>query len=76
MDVQMQETYRVRQAALAIDSSGSERVMVSLPVDAVVILLDGPLDGLRLVEISWAGKSLLMFTQDMRERCDLLPSVS
>ena len=66
------ETYRVRETALAILSTGSERIPVTLPINAIIILIDGPLDGNRLVDVSWEGKTLMMFTQDMRDRCDLL----
>jgi hypothetical protein len=71
------ETYRVRETALAILSTGGERVPVTLPINAILILVDGPLDGNRLVEVTWEGKTLMMFTQDMRDRCDFLgPAVS
>jgi len=64
--------YRVRETALAILSSGGERVPVTLPINAILILLDGPLDGNRLVDVTWEGKTVMMFTQDMRDRCDFL----
>jgi hypothetical protein len=66
------QKYRVRETALAILSSGGERVPVTLPINAILILIDGPLDGNRLVDVTWEGKTLMMFTQDMRDRCDLL----
>jgi hypothetical protein len=65
-------TYRVRETALAILSTGGERLPVTLPINAIIVLIDGPLDGNRLVDVSWEGKTLMMFTQDMRDRCDLL----
>ena len=65
-------TYQVRETALAILSTGSERLPVTLPINAIIVLIDGPLDGNRLVDVSWEGKTLMMFTQDMRDRCDLL----
>jgi hypothetical protein len=66
------QRYRVRETALAILSTGGQRVPVTLPINAVLILVDGPLDGNRLVDVTWEGKTLMMFTQDMRDRCDLL----
>ena len=66
------ETYRVRETALAILSTGGERIPVTLPINAILILVDGPLDGDRLVDVTWEGKTLMMFTQDMRDRCDLI----
>jgi hypothetical protein len=58
------QPYRVRETTFAILSLDGSRIPV--------ILIDGPLDGNRLVEIIWEGKILLMFTQDMRDRCDEL----
>ena len=72
MKLMNSETYRVRETALAILSIGRERVPVTLPINAILILIDGPLDGNRLVEVTWEGKTLMMFTQDMRDRCDLV----
>jgi len=72
MKLMNSETYRVRETALAILSIGGERVPVTLPINAILILVDGPLDGNRLVEVTWEGKTLMMFTQDMRDRCDLV----
>ena len=66
------ETYRVRETALAILSNGSDRIPITLPINAIIILVNGPLDGHRLVDVTWEGKTLMMFTQDMRDRCDLL----
>ena len=66
------ETYRVRETALAILSTGGERIPVTLPINAILLLVDGPLDGNRLVDVTWEGKTLMMFTQDMRDRCDLI----
>lgn len=66
------EIYRVRETALAISSAGGERVLVTLPINATIILVEGPLDGNRLVDITWEGTAMMMFTQDMRDRCDLL----
>jgi hypothetical protein len=66
------QPYRVRETTFAILSLDGSRIPVTLPVNAIVLLIDGPLDGNRLVEIIWEGKILLMFTQDMRDRCDEL----
>jgi hypothetical protein len=64
--------YRVRETTFAILTLDGSRISITLPVNAIVLLIDGPLDGHRLVEILWEGKTLLMFTQDLRSRCDAL----
>jgi hypothetical protein len=43
-----------------------------IPAGAVVKVIDGPLDGNRLVDVDWEGKAVMMFTTDIRERCERL----
>jgi hypothetical protein len=43
-----------------------------VPLGAVVKLIDGSLDGNRLVDVEWEGKTIMMFTTDIRERCERL----
>jgi hypothetical protein len=43
-----------------------------IPLGAVVKLIDGSLDGNRLVDVEWEGKTIMMFTTDIRERCERL----
>jgi hypothetical protein len=43
-----------------------------VPLGAVVKLIDGCLDGNRLVDVEWEGKTIMMFTTDIRERCERL----
>jgi len=37
-----------------------------------VIVVCGPLDGVRLVEVKWKGRTALMFTIELREHAELL----
>jgi len=41
-----------------------------IPHGAIVKLIDGSLDGNRLVDVEWEGKTVMMFTTDIRERCE------
>jgi hypothetical protein len=48
-----------------------------IPLGAVVRvmdspLMDSPLDGNRLVDVDWDGRTVMMFTTDIRERCERL----
>ena len=43
-----------------------------IPLGAVVRVLDGSLHGNRLVDVEWDGKTVMMFTTDIRERCERL----
>ena len=52
---------------LSIDGNG-QRIPVTLPLHAIVTVIGGPLDGNRLVDVLWEGKTIMMFTQDIRTR--------
>jgi hypothetical protein len=43
-----------------------------VPCGAVLTLIDGSLYGNRLVNVEWEGKIVMMFTADIRERCEQL----
>ena len=43
-----------------------------IPLGAVLKVIDDPLDGNRLVDVDWEGKTVMMFTIDIRERCERL----
>jgi hypothetical protein len=66
------ETYRLNQAILSICSEEGRRIPVVVPSGATVTLPDGPLDGLRLVDVLWEGKQVMLFTVDLRERATLI----
>jgi hypothetical protein len=70
------ETYLIRTALLGIHSVDGTRIPVMIPVGASVILELGPLDGTRMVDIKWEGKTVTIFTVDLRERGTLLPKAA
>ena len=41
-------------------------------VGDVVTVVNGPLDGTRMVEVQWHDKTVLMFTMEIREHAELL----
>ena len=61
--------YRVKTPTLAIMNQ-KERLSVMIPCGGVVQVTVGPLDEDRLVDVEWEGKPILMFTVDLRERCE------
>ncbi len=79
------QRYRLTTPTLAITSAGEEhrpptkysiRLLGSttalVPLGAVLRVIDGPLNGNRLVHVEWEGKTVMMFTTDIRERCEQL----
>jgi len=64
--------YRLNTPTLAIANEDGQHHPVTVPRGAVVKVVDGPLDGNRLVDVRWEGKTVMMFTTDIRERCQPL----
>jgi hypothetical protein len=71
------EYYKLNTPTLAIMSlPNGERIPMAVPRGAVVKVVNGPLDGTRLVDVEWEGDMVLMFTIDLRERGTLITQPS
>ena len=71
------EYYRLNTPTLAILSlPDGKRIPRTVPKDAVVKVVNGPLDGTRLVDVEWNGEMVMMFTIDLRERGTLVAQAS
>jgi hypothetical protein len=44
------------------------KIPVMIPKGAEVEILDGPLNGNRLMDVRWDGKTVMVFTNDVRDR--------
>ena len=62
------QRFRMQTPTLAILSQDGHRIPVTIPQGATVEVIEGPLDGNRLVDVAWEGKTVMMFTIDLRER--------
>jgi len=58
---------------LAIDGLYTTRFT---SIGEVVTVTKGPLDGTRMVEVLWQGKTGLMFTMELREHAELISEVA
>jgi hypothetical protein len=67
------ETFRLNKAILSIRSEhDGRRIAHVIPSGAIVTVVDGPLDGLRLVSALWEEWIVMMFTVDLRARSTLI----
>jgi hypothetical protein len=64
----MEKRYGIRSSTIAIYTSNGQRVMVSVPVNAIITSSEDILDGDRLIDVVWDGKHYWMFSQDLRDR--------
>jgi hypothetical protein len=71
------EYYKLNTPTLAIMSlPNGMRIPVTVPKNGVVKVVNGPLDGMRLVDVEWEGEAVMMFTIDLRERGTLITQPS
>ena len=66
------QRYRIRTPTLAIMDHDGHKIPIMVPVGSEITVVDGPLDGNRLLDVEWAGKTVMMFTTDIRERGEQL----
>ena len=78
------QRYRLTTPTLAIASTNEQHPVTKysvrllgsttelVPPGAVLTVIDGPPSGNRLVHVEWEGKTVMMFTTDIRERCEQL----
>ena len=64
--------YRLGLPTLGIHMKDGQRTTVTVPKDALITVIEGPLDGTRLVDCVWDGTEVMMFTVDIRERGKLV----
>ena len=70
------QTYRLNCPIFAILSpSDGSRHPVTIPEHSSVLVVGGPLNGNRLVEVRWEGREFLAFTADLRECGSLTDAV-
>ncbi len=62
--------YRLKTPTLALLQDDGRQVARTVPAGAIVVV-DGTLDGDKLVEVQWDGQKLMMFVQDLQSRADL-----
>jgi len=63
----MQGTFRLERPTVAIDRSGPETSCYQVPEGALLIVAASHQEG-SLVEVFYAGRRLLMFENDLRDR--------
>ncbi len=69
------QSYRIKIEILGIVTIPMDhqpRTAVTIPKGSIVSLIAGPLDGERLVDVTWDGKTFMLFAQDLRERGELV----
>jgi hypothetical protein len=68
-------SYRLKIPTLAIIILDGQNCPTTVPSGAIVKVVNGPLNGNRLVDMTWDGKPVMMFASDIRERGVILEDV-
>lgn len=66
------KSYRLNAEALGIFSGNQDRIAAWIPSGTVVTVVNGPLNGNRMVDVLWDGKIIMVFADDLRERGELV----
>ena len=69
------QRFRLKIPTLAIMAQDHAKIPVMIPKGAEVEVIDGPLNGNRLVDVRWDGKTVMVFTNDIRDRGERLDTV-
>lgn len=78
------QMYRMKTPTLALLAKDGQDTPVSssgglslttIPVGAGVEVIGGPFNGNRLVDVRWEGKTVMMFTNDIRDRGEQILAV-
>jgi len=60
------QRYRLNILTLAIINHDGQNCPTTIPSGAVIQVITGPLQGDRLIDVKWDGKTGMMFTTDIR----------
>ena len=64
------EFLRLTRTAMAIAQRDSRNVAIMVPEGAIIELLNGPFDGVRLMDVRYSGEIIMMFTNDMENHTE------
>jgi hypothetical protein len=66
------KSYRLNTPTLAIIVCDGQKVAATIPSGGTVTVSGGDIDGNRLIDVIWDGKEAMIFTQDLRDRGELV----
>jgi hypothetical protein len=66
-------SYRLTTPTVGMINTGSGRILVTVPRRAVIKVVDRLHDANRMIRVMWEDKTVMMFTQDVRERGEKIP---
>jgi hypothetical protein len=68
--------YRITSPTLALFEQDGRHIAHTVPTGAIVTVDTNGFDGNKLVSVTWDGEAVMMFTQDLRSRSELVKETS
>jgi hypothetical protein len=62
------DEYRIKSPTMVLFLEDGRHVSQMIPADSVVVVQSETFNGNRLIEVLWAERKVMMFTQDIRSR--------
>ena len=66
------QRFRIKTPIIAIVEVNGLYASTYTGVGDIVTILNGPLDGTRMVEVKWRDKTAIMFTMELRQHAELI----
>ena len=66
------QCFRLTRYAMAIAQRDSRNVAIMVPEGAIIEVLNGPFDGVRLMDVRYNGEVIMMFTNDMEHHTEIV----
>jgi hypothetical protein len=71
-DSMVSQRFRIKSPIIALIEVDGLYTSLPTTVGEIVTVTNGPLDGVRMVEVQWRNRTALMFTVELREQAELL----
>jgi hypothetical protein len=68
--------HRITSPTLALFEQDGRHIAHTVPTGAIVTVDGNGFDGNKLVSVTWDGEEVMMFTQDLRSRSELVKETS
>ena len=68
--------YQIKEPTLGMVQSDGHHASVTIPIGSIIVVTGGPVDGNRLVDVTWNDRPFMMFARDLRSRGELIEDVA
>ena len=70
------QRFQLLISTLAIVELDGHNTVMYVPMGDIVTVKNGPLNGARLVDVGWNGRTVMMFASDLRDRATQVQEAS